>query len=155
MNASDIAAWWGAIIATCVILWEIYKHRSITTAQLRVESKANAFVDGASEQQKFIFVEVSNVGEKPTTIKNLCMSYVPNLAARVFPRRRPCLWISNPGIVHEIPYVLEPGKIWQARAFQGDRIDAMLSKGSLYVEVYHSWSARPARCKVRVLSRAA
>jgi len=40
IKASDFAAWWGAILATVVLLWDIFKWRA-TRVRLRITAQPN------------------------------------------------------------------------------------------------------------------
>lgn len=67
MSASDVAAWWGAVIATLVLVWDVFKWRksrfSIKVSASPNMSPLNA-PEGKLEDDKNIFVEVVNRGDK-------------------------------------------------------------------------------------------
>ena len=83
VNYTVIVTWWGAIIATIVLIWDVIKwHRN--TARVRITTKINVFhndreimaipvtSDGPSGRLKeYIHVEVINVGTLPTTIMSI------------------------------------------------------------------------------------
>lgn len=76
-SITEIAAWWGAIIASVVLLWDIYKW-SQAGPKIRVSAKANMTpleTIGLSEAKKYVFVEATNVGDQATTLTHF-LGYV-------------------------------------------------------------------------------
>lgn len=74
MNATDTAAWWGAITATLIFAWDIYKWMK-SGSNLRITASPNMQllyneVPKATDP-KYVFVEVSNTGDNRTTVTNL------------------------------------------------------------------------------------
>ncbi len=125
MNYTVIVAWWGAIIATIVLIWDVIKwHRN--TARVRVTTKINVFYDdgeimaipGASDGpsgrlKEYIHVEVINVGTLPTTIMSIMAkkrfkSGEVGESGKAFKEH-----LGKP-----LPCVLKPGEVWSCRADQ-------------------------------------
>jgi len=82
MKLTEIAAWWGASVATIVFLWDIYKwRRSGARLRLMVSGDMEAYGHLAallSPDQTLIVVEAINVGNKKTTLTHLFASYYKN-----------------------------------------------------------------------------
>ncbi|WP_157214682.1 hypothetical protein [Polaromonas sp. CF318] len=125
MNSTEIVAWWGAVIATTVLTWDVVKWLR-SGARLRMKVKPNSHYhdsevvplknapDGACGRVKeSIHIELANVGALPTTIMNI--------SAR---RAIPGGWVGNDSsafTVHwgkELPYMISPGDIWSCRGDQ-------------------------------------
>jgi hypothetical protein len=74
LNPTAIVAWWGAILSTIVFLWDIYKYRR-AGPKLRVGVRAGMLMVPSTDKRTFILTEVVNVGDRPTTLANLCLAY--------------------------------------------------------------------------------
>ena len=125
MSSTQILAWWGAVIATIVLAWDVIKWRR-NAAIIRFVVIPNAWYpdsevmslvnspDGASGTMKqYIHIELINMGTLPTTIM------------QIGARRR---WkkgeMGQDGSVFKehygtvLPYVLKPGEVWSCRGDQ-------------------------------------
>lgn len=78
MNASDVAAWWGAIIATLVLVWDVFKWRK-SRFSIKVSASPNMSslnpLKEKLEDDKNIFVEVVNRGDKVITLTHLVIKH--------------------------------------------------------------------------------
>ena len=74
MTSTDAAAWWGAIVASLVFIWDIYKWIKSGTA-LRISAVPNMqlLYDKIPKptDTMYVHVDVSNTGDKKTTITHL------------------------------------------------------------------------------------
>jgi HJR/Mrr/RecB family endonuclease len=69
---TEIVAWWGAVLATIVFLWDIYKWRTAgRKLRVSVQSGMKSINMPQFEGKTLIHVNVSNYGDRPTTITNL------------------------------------------------------------------------------------
>lgn len=124
-NSTELVAWWGAIIATIVLIWDIVKWLR-NAAILRFVVRPNAYysdseiipvensADGATGLVKeYIHIELTNIGTLPTTVMYI--------AAR---RQWRGGEVGNDGSAFKehygktLPYVLRPGEVWSCRADQ-------------------------------------
>lgn len=89
MNASDIAAWWGAGVATLVFFWELYQ-KWASGPKVRISISANmlSYGDPLREGKTFVMLRAVNVGDASTTLTNL-FSLGPHLATsrKIFYRK--------------------------------------------------------------------
>ncbi len=153
MSASDWAAWWGAITATIVLGWDVYKWRQ-SKSNIRVSASPNMqtvnHATGRLESDKNICVEVVNNGDKLTTLTHLVVIHYANWLDRI--RRKPSMQgvVTNP-LGGRIPYELEPGKRWTGLIDQKDIEEKTPNIVHLYCGVYHSASnkAKLARVKLK------
>lgn len=140
MSATDIAAWWGAGIATVVVLWDVFKWRQGRATQVRMTASPNMqeFIPGAGVQDgKFVSVEITNAGDRTTTLTNLCGFHYTSWWHKRFNRQTRAFVVLDPapGV---IPYELEPGKRWMGRIGQTEELENWSRDGRLYVAVYHT-----------------
>jgi hypothetical protein len=67
-NGTDLAAWWGAIVATIVLLWDIYK--AITKKPELFFHSSFSMQFGGNRAHE-LEVEICNAGNKAITIKEV------------------------------------------------------------------------------------
>ncbi|MFW1369052.1 hypothetical protein ACEWAA_22475 [Vibrio parahaemolyticus] len=70
MSISEIAAWWGAIVASIVLIWDVYKWKT-DGPKLNVLLAPNmkTFGDPERDDMTWVSITVTNVGSRPTTLK--------------------------------------------------------------------------------------
>jgi len=151
MNATEIAAWWGAGIATLLLVWDIYKWlKSGPIISYTVSSNMKVF-DGIEEDDKtFISVRVSNSGDRTTTITHMAFSFYNSFFHKLIRKSKSNIIISLPGRPNQLPFELKPGGIWDGAAIQDDNIEKMSIDGYLECHIYYSDSEKPVRRKVKV-----
>jgi hypothetical protein len=106
LDASDYAAWWGAIVATIVFVWELVKWRSSGP-------RLQGTVFQRSDEPALDFsLIVSNTGDRPATIQDVRL--------RCFERRLLLLKREfELGDSYDLsgndapPLTLQPGDLWQ------------------------------------------
>jgi hypothetical protein len=149
MTLTDYAAWWGAVIATAVLVWDIYKWAS-TGAKIVLTVLPNRFTmgDDRLDGQRLFLFEATNKGDRPTTLGKLM--FVHYSGVWQFIRRKPTYYyIKNPGFQHNFPHKLDVGDVWQGSAFHTDESDTMMRKGYLYAALFCSDRSRPVVVRVR------
>lgn len=155
MNPETIAAWWGAVLATIVFLWEVYKWLR-SGARLQVSAAKDmqlAAPNGRLNDALHICLTVHNVGDAVTTITHL-VGYNYKNRFFAFTRRRSGAFVVSPGPTAAYPHVLEPGKTWTALVPQ-DEFEAASKKGKIMrVGVLHSMSKSPSVTKLVLATRA-
>ena len=140
MSASAYAAWWGAIVATIVLLWDIIKWRSRGP-----RLKAAVTQDAEGYGAEFL-VFVTNTGDLPGTIESVKLRCVARRA--VFFRRKIDLKDSftlagNKGFP---PLPLQPGEPWEVSITPSRKLPTF-PPGRIIpiVEIYESHRKRPHR----------
>jgi hypothetical protein len=147
MKASDAAAWWGAVVATIVLLWDIYKWKT-TGPRLVVKAVPGMQELGDRTEKKLISVEVTNRGDRPTTLTHLAFIGYTSLWNRLRRKRSAKVgFVPRPGGTQPFPYQLPSGDRWLGFAEQ-DAIKAYHKEPYLYAAVYHSGSNKPSLCRV-------
>jgi hypothetical protein len=145
MSPSDIAAWWGAVIATLVFLWEVYKWRR-SGPQLEVSVAPNMETFGSAQSYgkgPFVVVEVRNNGDRKTTVTHLVGFCFKRLVDRWL-RRKPAhtFIVSNPD-PGKLPHVLEAGERWLGILVQNEELENWSREFELRIGVLHSGAKKP------------
>ena len=139
----NIVAWWGAVVATIVLLWDIYKWKaSGPRVFIRVSPNMSILGVPKYEGETYVTVRVNNLGSRQTTITNLYCSYYRNWFLRFLRKPRKSFVVANPGISFPLPYVLQPGTEWNGIILQ-DEIEEWAKEGILICELYISDKKRP------------
>lgn len=146
LKPTDIAAWWGACVATAVFVWDIYKWR-LSGARLRLTVSANMEPYGSMRlpepTKTIVIAEVANVGNKKTTITHVFAYYYANWWKRLLRLRTHTLIVPNPVLAQPLPFELEPGARWVGAIEQNGELEEMSRKGCLLIGVLHSVSKAP------------
>ncbi len=132
-TASDWAAWWGAILATVVFLWDVFKWFH-TGPRLKVTACPNMQMAsrlGGVEPQRYLFVSAVNIGSVPTTITHLYLTYYASWVRRIFhkPSERMVVLETKLGA---LPKLLAVGDTWSGPIEQTSELEKMLSEGYLF-----------------------
>jgi len=151
MNITDIAAWWGAIIATLVFLFDIFKWISSGLA-LEISTSPNMETyDGLQQiagNGPFVVVEVRNVGDRKTTITHL-VGFDYRWRFKKLLRMKPDLTLTVPTPAGQpLPFVLEPGERWIGAIKQNEELEKRSRDGYLLCGIYHSLSTQPVLARV-------
>lgn len=148
MSPSDIAAWWGAAIATIVLFWDLYKW-SQSGPQLEVSASPNMETYGGMESYgkgPFVLLEVRNNGDRKTTLTH-CVGFVhANRISKLLHRKpKHSFIVANP-LPGNIPHILKPGERWVGMLNQNDQLVKWSQEGHLCVGVFHSGARREVTC---------
>lgn len=140
LTTTDIVAWWGAVIATFVFSWDVYKWLH-AGPKLRTSVRSNMKTLGIPDRddKTQIIVTVVNIGDRATTLTGIGLIHYKNKFLKLFDKREASFVIGSPGLTLPIPYVLEPGSEWGGSITQTEDIEAMAKDGILICEVYDSW----------------
>lgn len=152
-DATDTAAWWGAIVATIVLLWDIYKWwrsgaRLIVRANPNMQDVSKLARGSAHDLR--IFVDVTNSGDRPTTITHLVVYHYSNLFHKL--ANKPSMQgVVSPGDWGPpTPHVLQPGERWTSGIDQKDLTKKAGTDGYLYCGVIHSLAKRPVLARLKM-----
>jgi hypothetical protein len=144
LSITEIVAWWGAIIATSLLLWDIYKWKtSGPKVGITVSSNIITVGDPIREGKTYISVKAVNTGTRQTTISNLCMQHYSTCWSLFRKKPDESMVITNPGISRPIPHVLQPGTIWNGLIHQDDSVVEMATQGYLICELFISNKKKP------------
>jgi hypothetical protein len=153
MGSTAILAWWGASLSTVVFLWDIYKFR---TAGPKLRFSVRAGMQSVNmpeyEGKMLIQTEVTNCGERPTTLTNIGLCYFerPWSWARLRNRPSKAAVLADPNPRQPFPCELKPGAVWRGLTEQVPQVEEWATKGLLYFDLYHSHRAKPIRRRIRI-----
>lgn len=146
---SILAAWWGALIATIVLLFDCYKW-AISGPRIRCDSKYGWKIMVEGDNNEYIFFSVTNTGDCPTTITKQFALYWPNRIKRYFCKSKKQFYIKG-GLygMGEIPMIIKPGEVWNGLGQINDDIRSLMNKGGyLFLSLEFSHRRRPYLFKV-------
>jgi hypothetical protein len=152
MNATDLAAWWGAIIATCVLGLEIYKLKKsgpVIDVSASPDMETFGGIPAGLQNKTFVVVKVTNAGDRNTTITHLIGFHYSSWFKR-FRKKRKAFVVVNPALSRPLPHVLGPGEEWIGGIEQNPELEEMSRNGYLYCGVYHSCGKKPVLQRVVV-----
>ena len=135
MTASDYAAWYGAVVATALLIWDIVKWTK-AGPQIKAEARAGWRTFGFEEEDghDVTFVKATNIGDRPTTITSWGLYWQPTGVSK-HDKKQWKAFIIKGGLVGsgEIPKKLEPGDVWTGISKETDEFRHMLVNGKLFI----------------------
>ncbi len=152
-NSSVIAAWWGAIIASIVLLWDIFKWTT-QGPRIVVHAKPNMHrvnqLKGKLDEENLIFVEVVNRGSQPTTITHLAIYQYESRLKKILnkPKTQGAVFQQDTG--QQLPHLLGPGAQWSGMIDQNDLTEKWGTEGLIYCGVLYSSSKKPVLTRVNL-----
>jgi hypothetical protein len=155
--STDIVAWWGAIVASLVLLWDVYKWMvEGPRLTMRLSPNMEVWGDPSREGKTWVSVTVSNVGNRPTTIKGVGMEYYTNWFSRFRNRAERAAVFPNPNTGFPLPRVLNPGEEWlglipQERLDKGVDLEEISRTGHLMIWLSQSHKQRAMRKRLIIL----
>lgn len=151
LNPIAIVAWWGAILSTIVFLWDIYKYHH-AGPKLRVSVSTGMIMVPSKDERTFIVTEVTNAGDRPTTITNLGLAYFEKKWSWGHLRNRATKLavVNSPNTAQPLPWELKAGTLWRGMSHQTPQIETWARNGILYFDVYHSHTRKPIRTRVTI-----
>ena len=146
MTGTEIAAWWGAVLATLVLAWDIYKYKR-TGPIIRVSASKNMQTFGSYPDETtgklYVVVNASNSGDRSTTITHLVGYHYKSIWARIRRKSDNAFFVPTQGTGRPLPHVLPPGEEWLGMIEQEDRLVDWSQNGYLYCGVHHSSADKP------------
>lgn len=145
---TELAAWWGAIVSSCVFAWDIYKWKR-SGALVKVQATPDRYLMNTEypEDETFIFVTATNFGNKNTQINQLVGFWYDSLYHRILNHKSKQFQILIPVASPPLPHVLEPGAEWSGGINQAELSYA--HKGYLYCGITHALSRKPIVARVK------
>lgn len=141
MTPSDYAAWFGAVLATIVFIWEVAQWWLNRGTSLRVRASPNMreFTQGLGfTSGPAVMVEVVNTGDRATTLTHFVGEHYTGWWTRLRRKTETNFFVPDPGYGQPLPYVLEPGQRWLGKVEQNEDIEKWSRDDRLYLGVNHS-----------------
>lgn len=146
MTATELAAWWGAGIATLVLAWDIYKWRK-SGENITLTATPNMQSYGAMpsemDDKTYVVVVVTNTGDKKSTLTHLVGFQYNSYIGYLLNKSISSFFVTNAALVQPLPHALEPGEQWQGIIEQNSDLENMSRSGRFYCGVYHSNNKKP------------
>lgn len=156
-NINEIAGWWGAIVATIVLIWDAIKWYLSGRPIIRVSVTANmkqcvnVLGGGGPKEQKYIGVNVTNTGARKTTLTQLFLVHYKNHIHKIINKQNELSICLEP-LGGTIPHELEQGCQWVMGIVQTREIEEKSRKGILYVGIHHTYSKKGVYKKLNSIS---
>jgi hypothetical protein len=139
MTITTFVAWWGAILATVVFLWDVWKYLH-KGPRVRFEASGNMKrADRPPDHKTYLHAQATNYGDGTTTVTTVGYQYF---------KKRPFLWrwekpdfaaiVPIPSTAQPLPFELKPGAVWQGMAVQTEDVEKMANDGWLFMILQHS-----------------
>lgn len=96
--------------------------------------------DLSKEDQTFIYVEATNIGDRPTTITNMIFQHYKTYLSMLFHKPSGSMFVNKPSESQPLPYLLNPGSIWQGLVPQTPEIETLAMDGYFVCGLIHSHS---------------
>lgn len=131
-TGTEIIAWWGVIVASIVLIWDIFKWKT-AGPRVRFVVTTGVIIMGDPERagKKYISATATNIGDRPPTITNLVVQFYKNYLAMLRHKPEESRIVTNPSNSQPLPYVLNPGVVWHGLAKQIREIEDLAKKGYL------------------------
>lgn len=149
MTATEVAAWIGAGTGTAAILWDIYKWwTSGPNVTITVAPNMTMMTGGKVSKQKYMMVAAVNTGTAKTTLTTLAWRAYPSRLWALL-RRRASQMITINIQPTPLPHPLDVGETWTTTVPEDDRIGPTTKAAVIECLLYHAWSPKPAKARVR------
>ena len=150
-SLTDVAAWWGAVVATAIFIWDVIKWIK-SGPRIVFTASANMLIigDPIREGKTYVSVKATNIGTQATTLSNLGMLFYKSKWNRLNSKQDKAMIITNPGIPHPIPHILEPGRVWDGLILQNEEVENMAKDGILEAALYCSHARKPLRARIKL-----
>jgi hypothetical protein len=148
MNSTTFVAWWGAILSSAAIGWDIYKYRT-AGPKLRLDVSTGMEANMPAYKGKTLVMgNVTNYGDRPTTLTHFAFQGYDR-KWRFWKARRAdqSALVQTPNMVQSLPFELKPGAVWTGIALQ-EKLETWGTKGIIYLYIHHSHKKKPLRKKV-------
>jgi hypothetical protein len=135
MTPSDYAAWYAAIVATVVLIWDVVKWKS-GGPQVKAEAFGGWKSYGISETEgkALTLVKATNVGDRATTLTSWGMYWYPaGVSVKKKETRKAFIVKGGLAGLGQVPKKLEPGDVWSGVASEDDQYNEMLRTGQLFM----------------------
>ena len=152
LDASDYAAWWGAIIASLALLWNIVTAiRDGPKINTRVNPNMQYFPeDDHTAGKKYICLTATNVGRYTVTVTSYCGYYANSLREIIMRKQQHFIVNVTRELSSPLPHVLEPGTQWKGMLDQGGFYEENSAPKYLFVGIAHSHSKKVKYVRVRL-----
>lgn len=150
---SNYAAWWGAVIATLALTWNVIRAlREGARVEVVVSPNIRVYPTQPPTYEKtYISIKAVNLGTGTTTITHCSGFYTKSVWGLIKKSERQCFVLNiDPQIGNDVPFVLDPGMEWNNLIEQED-ITKKAGDGFLYMGIIHNQSRKPKYKRVKIV----
>ncbi len=128
-DTTELVAWWGAIVATVVLLWDFFKWKT-SGPKIKSRLALNVHYDDGKvistetknnvttqEYEEYCHIELINTGDLPTTIMSVSATHQPTKKSKIIHGAFHPAFTAHQG--KKLPHVLPPGEVWSCRLGMG------------------------------------
>jgi hypothetical protein len=153
-KTTEIVAWWGAVLSTTAILWDIYKWRT-AGPKIRITVQTNMIGISMPEHQDktLLIIDAINRGDRSTTISSVFFLWYASAWARIRKKASKTFFIPIPSPAQPLPFELKPGSVWKGILIQDQRLEQAARSGQLFCLVCLSHRNRPLKQRVVIKER--
>lgn len=150
MEELDFVKWWGAILATIALGWNVWNSLS-NAPKLKVKLRPNTTYPDArvisteeteygeeKELASYCHIEITNVGKLPATVTNIEATHSTNGNGQLYSSSQRFLSHSK----ENIPLFIAPGQLWSCRLEMED-IYNMAKRGIPEIHITVSYKDKP------------
>jgi hypothetical protein len=148
---SDYAAWWGAVIATSALIWNIViSYRAGARLHVTAMLGMKIFPLAPNEEDKtYILVNAVNIGSSATTITHFLGYSADTFLDSLRHKKRKYFIVNGTKDSLPIPYKLSPGDEWKGMADQTLILSGFNAK-YFYLGVAHNQQKKSIYKRVRL-----
>jgi len=151
VDTISLVAWWGAILSTIVLVWDIYKWlTSGPIVKFTAQPNMKTFGMPEREGKTYVSIRATNTGDRPTTILTVAFQSYKSVLHRLFGKPNKCFVVANPGVPHPIPFELKPGTIWDGLVLQDGNVEELAKSSHLTIELFCSHRSRSMKKHVAI-----
>jgi len=147
-SVTAFLAWWGAVISTAVLVWDVYKWQKTSRPRLVVNTNGDFQDLDSNNPQKYVSLTVTNIGDKPTTLNLVTFKYYATKPKR-WRKQNPDksgVFLDMVRATAPLPHKLDVGTEWSGLVFQTEELEKLARSGYFYVHAEdstkHTKSAR-------------
>jgi len=150
MEDIDFVKWWGAILATVALCWNIWNSLDFRP-KIKVRLKPNTSYPDArvistektqqrvsSELVLYCHIEITNIGKLPATVTNIELTHSTNKSGSLVSSSECFINHSK----DQAPMLISPGALWSCR-LEMDKVYRMAKQGTPEIHVSVSYKDTP------------
>ncbi|HML29240.1 MAG TPA: hypothetical protein PKE16_10450 [Hyphomicrobium sp.] len=155
MPPTDVIAIYAAIVATGVLVWDVYKWRRTERVRLVGRVMTNAIAVGGyppgDRKTKYVCLTIDNRGHLACTITHFIVLHYKSWFHELRGNSDfQALVNTHGGQGNDVPYELRPGgKSFMGTALQTKEIEDLSRAGRLYIAIIHTLADKPFRVRVQ------
>lgn len=142
MSPSDYAAWYGAVVATVVLVWDYVKWKK-SGPLIKAEARAGWRTSGfdANDGEDVTFLKATNTGDRATTLTSWGLYwYLAGVELYDKSKRKAFIIKGGVGGTGVVPTKLEPGDVWSGASKETADFKQLLATGKCFMALGFSHS---------------